>query len=576
MQKLARYLDFMLSSNLIMASLFVFIGAILSVNLRYEIFFDLYNYHYFLPWAFFHDRTFTDIAMAIENSYHNPLIDMPVYFLVQYFNEQVWVYYTFFGIFWGLLMFVFYKLCRNVLRLNQKIELFLILMISMTGFATLSQIGTSSGEVFLSLGTITTVYWLHKEIFITAKERPYVIFCAGFLLGAMFGFKLTAVTYCLGAGLALILFFKYLQRPYKTIFCFALGGIIGFLCIDGFWMWKLYQEFGNPLFPYLNNIFKSEYIDKTMFSYNSALYEKSFLDYLIFPYLVLFNQEERIAAEVFFRDPRFAIGYTLLLIAAGSYLVSWLKKQKYQINIGIMFLLAFVVLSYLVWLFVLPVIRYAIPMELLGALLGVLYFSAIKPKQIFGFAVWCGLGIILLFALFSGLPYPVWSKRAGETQLIYKNDVHLPKNSLILSLSAGTGAMAARIAENNPDVKFANMTAFFVMRGDKWTEKIEQYKKDSSYIAYMTVLKSPLKEFDYHTPTKYVLTEERLEGLLSNLKYVIQNYIGVDKFYCQDISKAPNHLIKVFLCIDKKDKDMIFPSSQKSMMFNPYTETVAY
>ena len=87
MQKFFRCLDFILPNNLIMATLFVLIGITLSLNLRYEIIIDLYNYHYLVPWAFLHHRTFTDIALAAENTYHNPLIDIPIYLLVKYFNN---------------------------------------------------------------------------------------------------------------------------------------------------------------------------------------------------------------------------------------------------------------------------------------------------------------------------------------------------------------------------------------------------------------------------------------------------------------------------------------------------------
>lgn len=566
MQKFSRYLNYILSNNLIMILLFMLIGITISINFRHEILFDFYNYHYFLPWAFFHNRTFTDIALAVENSYHNPLIDFPIYFFVKYFNTKIWLYYSFFGILWGLLIFAFYKICRNVLQPNQKIELLLALIIAMTGFATLIQIGTSSGEIIISFGIITAIYWLHKEIFITAKQRLWVIFGTGFLLGAMFGLKLTAVIYCLGAGLALILSFKYLRQPIKAIFLFALGGLIGFLCVDGFWMWNLYKEFGNPLFPYLNNIFKSEYIDTKMITYNSTLHKKSFIDYLIFPYLVSFDQENRVSAEAFFRDPRFAIGYTLLLIATVTYLWPWRQKQKEQPNTGIMFLLTFAFLSYIVWLFVLPISRYAIPIEMMIALLGILYFYKIKPKSTIGFTLWCSAGLIMLFSLFAGLPYPTWGRRLTDTQLLYPSKVHLPKNSLVLSVSYGTGAAAAQIAEDNPDAKFANISAPFALKGSILGEKIEEYKKNSDYIAYMVIMRTSLTAFDGYTPPQYVFMGESTTNWHANLKYIVQNEIGIDKFYCQDVSNAP-HLTKVFLCIDKKDKDKIFRTSAKSVLF---------
>jgi hypothetical protein len=44
---------------------------------------DLRNYHLYNPWAWLNDRLTTDLAPAGLQSYFNPLIDLPYFFLIQ-------------------------------------------------------------------------------------------------------------------------------------------------------------------------------------------------------------------------------------------------------------------------------------------------------------------------------------------------------------------------------------------------------------------------------------------------------------------------------------------------------------
>ncbi|MEE6207873.1 MAG: hypothetical protein VZR95_07465, partial [Alphaproteobacteria bacterium] len=268
MNKLSKIADFILKNNMIMFIFFCITAVFLSLHFRYEIIADFMNYHYFSPWAFLNGRNFNDIAIGIEHSYQNPLIDMQYYFLVEYFNDNPAVYYTYTGLFYGFLLFVFYKLCRLIFKPEQKIELFLSVIIAMTGFATLSQIGTSSNEIMLSVGVLISLYMVYKEIFVLSKERWLIFMVAGYILGLMFGLKLTSVTYCVSLGGTLILFCKKLQTPVKTIVFFAFGGILGFLTSNGYWMYILYNQFGNPFFPFCNNIFKSPYFFDKFISFN--------------------------------------------------------------------------------------------------------------------------------------------------------------------------------------------------------------------------------------------------------------------------------------------------------------------
>lgn len=556
MNKLQKLFYFILKNNILMLLFFCAVGIFLSLYFRYEMISDFNNYHYYLPWAFFNDRTFTDIALAMENSYHNPLVDMPYYFLVEYFNDNLTVYYTYTGLFFGILIFVFYKLCRLIFKPEQKIELLLTLIIAVTGFATLTQVGTCSNEILVSSGIMAGLYLVYKELFVLQSERGKIFAVAGYIMGVMLGLKLTAVIYCVASGCTLILFYKKLQTPVKTIGLFALGGFFGFLTVNGWWMFILYEHFGNPLFPYLNNIFKSPYYADKFLTY-SDFYEKEAADYFLFPYKASFQISDQVTSEAEMLDVRLALGYTLLWITLifGIFKKNLLALIKQHQNI--VFLVVFSVISYALWLQIFSIIRYAIPFEMLIAVFIVLYFSAIRPQDLVKFALWASCCIILFFILLSGLPYASWGNRLGETKLVYDNNIKLPENSLLISLSPRTGLAATQIVKNNPDVKLANETSKFSVEGTKLHDTIEEYKRNSKYKAFLINLKSPVAEFDRYTPVN-IIKGDNLEEIFENLQFIIKTELKPENFYCKDVGEG-HSVIKTFLCIDKKDKDSIFP-----------------
>ena len=196
---------------------------------------------------------------------------------------------------------------------------------------------------------------------------------------------------------------------------------------------------------------------------------------------------------------------------------------------------------------------------MLIALFIVLYFSALRPKGLIKFALWASGCIILFFMLLSGLPYTSWGNRLDETQLVYENNVKLPENTLLISLSAGTGLAATKIIKNNPSVKLANENSNLTQKGSKLYEFIEKYKEDSLYKAYLVRLVSSAKEFDQYT----TIVSDNQEEIIDNLQFIEKMDLAPEDFYCKDISNRIHSYIMLFLCIDKKDKEKIFSEPNK-------------
>ena len=226
-------------------------GGILSCGLKYDLFWDFVNYHYFNPWAFLNDRINYDVGAAGMNAFFNPLPDIPLYLLIKYFNDYPNFICFVQGMWFGALLFLFFKIVCQVVDTSTRVgrlQVFVILLVGATGWSTFMQIGTSTNEIQISVFIMAGLYVLLKEMY-SLKQNKWLFLLSGLLLGMAMGLKLTAVTYCVSSALAVFLYYRRLERPLEKIFFFAVGGISGFLIFNGFWMYILWEHFQNPFFP---------------------------------------------------------------------------------------------------------------------------------------------------------------------------------------------------------------------------------------------------------------------------------------------------------------------------------------
>lgn len=573
MQKINTLLTKVLSHNIIMMFIFVLLALLICMATRYEMLADLNNYHYYVAWALMNDRTFVDIAIGLENSYHNPLIELPTYYIINKFNDTPVVYQLYHSIYAGLLAFVFYLLVRlnfDVKTAKGKIQIFVTMLLAMTGFAYITQIGTSSNEIPVIFCIMTGLYLIYKEVFFCKTERAWIFLLAGVVMGAGLGLKFTVIIYCLSAGLTLMIFYRRLQTPFKTIAMFALGGILGFLLTYGWWGFLLYKEFGNPMYPYMNSIFKSPYYPEKFLTY-STYFEKNAWNWLVFPYMASFQGETKITSEAWMIDVRLAIGYTLLILFLVWTLVTRTLRTEIKNHQENTFLITFAVIGYVFWFYVFSIMRYAIPVEMIIVLMIVKFVSLFYPHGKKAKILYCVICLAIVSAFLYGLPYKGWGNNKLLKKVIDIEEVHLPKNSLLIAISGSTGLSATQIINQNPDTQLVNEVADFIMGGCKLTEMVEERKKAASYTAYLIVLRSGIDEFDRHTPVQFISENNKdrgFEDLFANLQYIIKHRLGVDNFYCRSINKGAT-FNKVFMCIDKKDKHKIFPAAEDFVRRRP-------
>jgi hypothetical protein len=317
---------------------------------------DWQNYHEYNVWAVLNGRYAIDALPAGFQTYFNPTIYFPVYYLRHLLPLPYGLLIM--GAVHGLNLLLIFFLTRGLLREAATTSAIgAAILIAAVGPMTLSEVGTSFSDILTALPIIAGCI-----LILSADEPRYGrIILAGLLLGAAVGLKLTNVVYALGAAAAVLA----TTRPLIATICLGLGGAIGAIATGGAWSLMLWREMGNPIFPLFNAVFRSpELVPMNIMDWQFL--PRGYLDALAYPFYWLVGDNR--SSEYPFRDARFAIGMVLIVFGIGRSLVS---RTLIFTRRDIQFLLFFAV-SYAAWLALFSIQRYAIVLELLCAPLIVL------------------------------------------------------------------------------------------------------------------------------------------------------------------------------------------------------------
>jgi len=323
---------------------------------------DRQNYHEYGAFALLNGRFEVDVAPGGFQTFLNPLAYLPAYLLRHHVGAPFWGMLL--GAVHGLNLALIYWLSRTVLGTAASSWAVLSsLVIAAFGPMTLSEVGTSFADILTALPIIAGVTLIMSASEQQGNSQDRII-VAGLLIGGAVGLKLTNSTFLIGAGASLL----FAARPLAAMVSFAAGSVVGALVTGGAWAWTLWEQFGNPVFPFYNTVFRSpeaplESIADTRFLPHS-LWEAA-----AYPFYWLIGDHR--SSEWAFRDPRFAVILVLFAIVALTGLLR---------NVGLFrtrdkqFLLFFVV-AYGIWLLTFSIHRYAIALELMAAPLIVLLLS---------------------------------------------------------------------------------------------------------------------------------------------------------------------------------------------------------
>lgn len=329
---------------------------------------DLRNYHLYNPWAWLNQRIETDLAPAGLQSYFNPLIDLPYYLKILYLPAPLVGLLT--GVIHGLALLLVYRIAALVLPAEPGRErvAFWLTVAAFFGAAWLAGLGTSMGDHLTAVAVLAALYLVLDRTATHRESAPGLMLVPGLIMGLAVGLKLTNGIFALALALTLLLTGN--QRwsgRFAAALVYAGGVVISTLALAGPWMWRLWREIGNPLFPQFNAVFKSPLAPSGVVA-DQRWGADGWIDFLVWP-LIMVIDPDRVSDRAL---PQLFSGVIALLVlawAARGLLGRALPAPAGEPALAVRRLLVFAGLAYLVWLALFGIYRYLIPLELLAPLL---------------------------------------------------------------------------------------------------------------------------------------------------------------------------------------------------------------
>jgi Glycosyltransferase family 87 len=300
--------------------------TVLAVALNYvfgkEMAWDLLHYHFYSGFSALNNRFEQDYFAAGSNSYLNPYAYVPFYALVKLGLPGLAVG-TMLAIIHSVVLWLTYELACTVSPSADPNERFFFgLCVTVLAFMNpvlLQQIGSSFSDVTTTV--LVLGGWLLLVRAVIRPRMKLVIFAA-ILLGIAAALKPTNGLHALAAFFLV----AFLPLPFvgriRHLFYFGASLGISFVLSAAPWSFPLARMFGNPMFPLLNNVFKSP-----EFSISAAKHYRfipeSVTDALLRPFAMT-GSDNMIAEELAAPDVRYALLLVVFLITA----IAWVWRSS--------------------------------------------------------------------------------------------------------------------------------------------------------------------------------------------------------------------------------------------------------
>jgi hypothetical protein len=399
---------------------------------------DLRNYHFYNAHAWVTGRYAIDIAAAQLQSWHNPTLDLPFYFLVRADAPSLlvaaWLMVPL-CIAIACLLTLYRRLAGGFASVGGSVA---VAVLAVLGTGATSANGTTFNDAFVAAAMLGALVLVTTP---TALLRHWL--WAGLIGGAMAGLKLTSAPYCIAlAAVAL------LAAPWRVVLMrlavLGSGGLAGFLLTFGAWGWEQWQAHANPLFPYFNHLFQSPDVAAVPWT-DDRFRPSAWWQMLLTPFRLL--DKTRAFSEASLRDPRLLIGFLSL---------GWLlwKTRGEQASVAkrtLWTVAMFFLVSYVLWAYLYGIYRYALPLEMLSCALAVVALARIRLSRPRTMLV---VACVVVIAL---TRQPNWGRGSFNDDVLRVELPQLPPASLVvLSSQEPLGFAVATLPGDVPAISIYN------------------------------------------------------------------------------------------------------------------------
>jgi hypothetical protein len=327
---------------------------------------DQLNYHFLSAKLLINGEYSQNVAPSGLQSWFNPIGYVPAYYLIDTLSPHMasFVLAAIAGLNAPLIYVIALRIIPDFANPVRSRVAMACVVIGMTGAITAAEAGTTVTDVWQSLFGLSAILCLLRAL--EGAPRRHVGL-AGILIGMACGLKLTFIAWAAGSALTVGILVATRRLSLAAFMVFALGGIAGYLATGGWWAWRLWSAFGNPVFPLFNDLFHSPWAPAERLNDLNFL-PQDWTDIITFPLHWLIGDSTP-GAEISIRDPRYFVGLLASVTCLGAAFVRG-DRQAQRLLLALLFLG-----TYLIWLFAFGILRYAVMLEMLS---GVLLLASLR------------------------------------------------------------------------------------------------------------------------------------------------------------------------------------------------------
>jgi hypothetical protein len=335
---------------------------------------DMLGYHVYAGYNAFEHRLASDYFAASSQSYLNPYSHVPFYLMLKNgFAPQLVV--ALLALFHSLNLLIVYEIAALLNRRQDGAiawpPVWLAVLLAFLNPVFLLELGNSFNDISTGVLVLAGYYLLLREF---ETQGPGGIAFAGVLVGAAASLKLSNLLFTVTALPLLLLSPSGAKMRLRALLAFSAGGLLGALLAGAWWAWLLWERFGNPFFPFFNEIFRSpDLVDRPLKHYRFV--SNSLVDLLYKPFAMTVPKPG-VHIETAAPDLRYAALFVLLCLFSLKYalrrmgLSKWSDSDPFPVfrqQRALLALSASVLLAWLAWAFASGNSRYFLPLASLSA-----------------------------------------------------------------------------------------------------------------------------------------------------------------------------------------------------------------
>jgi hypothetical protein len=440
------------------AILFVILASALSTDRT----FDFKNYHFYNGFAALHDRRALDVFPGqLQTTYFYGL-DVVYYLVFTLLNDHPKLINVVLSLPYSVAALAVFFIARPFAESSFRwpnLSSAAAAVFGLTGVANLATLATTASDLVPGLAILIA---LARWVTLEKADRNTVRtgLGVGALAGLSVALKLTEAP--LFVAMVLAIAARYATgkgSAFWEALAFGLAGLVVFAAVDGLWLWGNAKAYGNPIFPLMNDVFKSDLIAPEPWM-DLRFVPKTTLMALFYPAYWAFRPSSDVS-ELLMRDPRILLGCVSAIVIVLGFASRWIRDraappvgslESLAFSLAIVFLV-----SYALWEKVWSIYRYLAIQESLS---GVLVLAALPILFGMRARMWVTTGLFALVVIWTvrTTEYPWWDRTQRGPQALSLRLPTLEPNAMVLFLdgnpyayivpSMPSSARAIRVAGN--------------------------------------------------------------------------------------------------------------------------------